>query len=75
MISSSFRLDSIMTMLDQHQPTWAFDWAMQEDLRTYAFHLQAGHPAMEYLRDRIAQRLFHRIVNAALEAGVVALPQ
>ena len=56
--------EKLMKQLDVDQPNWEIDWADQQDLRDHSrFHFQ--------LRDRVANRLFHRIINSAISAGIV----
>lgn len=55
----------LCAMLDAHQPNWFIDWADQQDLK------DAMRDNRTDLRHRVAQRLFHRILNAAIEAGIV----
>ncbi len=63
----------LATALDTWKPTWVIDMGHRW-LPEYAYdvkrHGEAG--AMERLRNRVAQDLFHPIVSAAVEAGVVA---
>lgn len=80
--------DRIAEALDRAQPGWEIEWADQRDLQEYARAcLQArqsahesvriGAPvtALERLRTAVGNRIFHRVLNAALEAGIVAMPE
>jgi hypothetical protein len=57
-------------VLDQHQRGWQLDWADPSDL----LEIAKGNINSAQLKYRTGQRLFHRILHAALEAGIVRLP-
>lgn len=52
--------------LDQHVPGWYIEWADQTDLVHYA----RTHSEL-MLRTRVERKLFHAILHAAIEAGMV----
>lgn len=66
-------IETLKTQLDQDQPRWWYDWATGDELRDFArdtlYHTSGE--AQTRLRNHIAQRLFHRILNASLTAGIV----
>lgn len=59
---------AMIAVLDNNRPRWWAEWADQQDLQDYA----VNYASEDKLRTRIALRLFHPILHAALEAGVVA---
>jgi hypothetical protein len=67
-------MDVLKERLDKDQPHWYINWADQRELQSYAFEMKAGENsewAVKQLRASVANRLFHRILNAAEAAGIV----
>jgi len=66
-----------MEALDRSQPGWEIDWADQRELQTHLqetkSRLSRAH-ADARLRVSVANRIFHRVLNAGIECGVVSLP-
>ena len=66
--------ETIIDQLDKDQPHWFIDWATGGELSDFAYN--AAKRDVEYAQQRlkiqIAQRVFHRLLNAALVVGVVA---
>jgi len=63
--------ERLMKQLDKDQPLWAFEWASQSDLQDY---VSKGAHEFESVRKRLRERRisqFHRIINAALSAGLI----
>jgi len=77
-------LEEISTQLDKDQPNWYIDWAIGSELEQYARDTVQAKTRMgaevmiveatRRLKNRVASRLFHRILNASLSAGVIAEP-
>lgn len=64
------QFDLIAHRLNITNPQWWIQWATQRDLMDFA----SGSAAITAIERRIAGRLFHPILHAALAAGVVELP-
>lgn len=63
-------VQAISDQLDRDEPQWFIRWATGSDLEAYA--LSAGQPgAKQMLKDRIAKRIFHRVLNCAIAVGAV----
>ena len=66
--------ETIIDQLDKDQSHWFIDWATGGELADFAYN--AATRDVEYAQQRlkmhIAQRVFHRLLNAALVVGVVA---
>lgn len=60
--------EKLAAVLDRHWPGWAIRWAEQNDLQELAF----GEIKLDKLKERVANDLFHPILHAALEAGLIA---
>ena len=56
--------------LDKNVPTWFYDWATGEELRVFARE-HMTRMATTNLRNAVAQRLFHPILHASIEAGLM----
>ena len=69
-------IEKIMAQLDKDQPRWAIDWATERELREYVMFTErhGSKILLARLETQVAQRLMHRILNAALAASVVRLP-
>lgn len=59
--------EKLAKVLDLHRPGWAIKWAEQHDLQDLA----RGEIKIETLKYRVALDLFHPILHAATEAGLV----
>lgn len=65
--------DKIIPQLDKDQPSWYIEWAVGDELADYASEIRYNNPnALANLKSHIARRIFHRLLNAALSAGVIA---
>lgn len=60
--------EKLAAVFDWHQPGWFIKWADQEDLRAFASKMLNS----KMLKERVAYDLFHPILHAALEAGLIA---
>lgn len=79
--------DRIAEVLDRHQPGWEIEWADQRELQDYARSVEIHRTgtadgtilrllmerAHGRLRTSVGNRMFHRVLNAALECGVVEM--
>ena len=61
--------ERLMAQLDRDKPSWYWDWAEKHDLSDVMSLGIAEQRAK--LRQRIADRMFHTILHAALGAGIV----
>ncbi len=76
-------IDLLIAQLDKDQPRWYLEWATGGELLTYSkeclYYDSRKHgeavervvQARDNLKSRVARRLFHRILNAALSADIV----
>lgn len=66
--------DLLIDRLNADQPHWFIDWADGQEMRHFALDIAAGHArsiAEARLQKAVAQRLFGRIINAAICCGIV----
>lgn len=65
---------TLMDQLDRDEPGWYMAWATGEE-GTRTLGMLQGHKDVEraqaQLKGMIARRLFHRVINAAISAGIV----
>lgn len=59
--------EKVAKVLDQNRPGWHLEWACQNDL----IALARGEIRVEVIKTRVVFELFHPIIHAALEAGIV----
>lgn len=67
--------ETLIAQLDKDQSLWFIDWASQDDLRDFVYAVAKAGRAIEVqvqmLKHRVSNRMFHRIINASLSAGLV----
>ena len=61
----------LMAQLDKDQPRWHFEWATHHELDRAVRMSKSILDLEPILKKMVAQRLFHRILNAALSAGIM----
>lgn len=64
------QIQRLKSRLDQDEPRWFYDWATGQELHEFA-RVHEGSMATTNLRNAVAYRLFHRILNAAICEGLV----
>lgn len=65
-------IERLTAQLDRDQPRWYIEWATGEELRAYVQETEyRPEMASTKLRSAVSRRLFHRILNAALGAGIL----
>lgn len=62
--------EKLMDILDCNHPRWWTEWADQRDLIEYA-NSSDQNRAANMVRNRVINRIFYPIINAAIEAGLV----
>lgn len=65
--------ERIADQLDQDYPDWWLRWANQQQLMDLALTVTLNR-AKDNIRTRHYNTIIHRVLNAALSAGVVTLP-
>ena len=70
--------EKLMKQLDNDQPRWYLDWASQGDMRDALQRAKRVDNVsyllrhdVDLLRRNVANHLFHRIIRAAIDAGIV----
>ncbi len=66
-------IEKMKTQLDQDQPRWWIDWATGPETQRFVsntMYKTAGEAQTE-LRNSVANRLFHRVLNASIGAGLM----
>lgn len=63
--------EKLAEQLDRDKPRWWAEWANQDDLRDLAIN---PHTTVDHIRARVAMRIFHSVLNAAVAAGLVEAP-
>jgi hypothetical protein len=67
--------DKLSEQLDKDQPNWFIAWADQRDLVDSLTYAKTFNKPVEnqtkFLKERVSNRLFYRIMNSAITAGLV----
>jgi len=68
-------LSKTIANLDKEEPNWFLDWATGDDLRDYARNSlnSSEEHARKLLKNRLARRIFNRVIRSALQADLIIL--